>query len=91
MIYVTYGSLLDDNEGLFGFYGSEIINQTNLARKKKCLYCGMTGATARCATKRCTVTMHFQCGIERGATFQFHTTNMYVYCAKVNIEQSMRL
>ena len=80
-------SSLDDDEGLFGFYGSEVIKQIDLARKKKCHYCGMTGASVRCAEKRCNVTMHFQCGIERGATFQFHTKNMYVFCAKVKMNQ----
>ena len=80
---LTIFSILEDDEGLFGFYGSEVVKQIDLARKKKCLYCSLTGATARCATKRCTVTMHFQCGIERGATFQFHTKNMYVFCVKV--------
>ena len=84
MLFSAYAKQIgEDEEGLNGFYSSEVEKQIELARKKKCLYCLRPGATARCAAKRCNVTMHFQCGIEKGATFQFHTKNMYVFCSKV--------
>ena len=92
MLFSAYAKQIgEDEEGVLGFLNSEVEKQIELATKKKCLYCLQTGATARCATKRCNVTMHFQCGIERGATFQFHTKNMYVFCSKVITNQILLL
>ena len=92
MLFSAYAKQIgEDEEGVLGFLNSEVEKQIELATKKKCLYCLQTGATARCATKRCNVTMQFQCGIERGATFQFHTKNMYVFCSKVITNQILLL
>lgn len=67
MLFSAYAKQVgEDEEGVLGFLNSEVEKQIELASKKKCLYCIQPGATARCATKRCNVTMHFQCGIERG-------------------------
>ena len=91
MLFTAYASQVGgDEEGLYGFYSSEVVKQISLAKKKKCFYCGLTGATSRCAKKYCSVTMHFQCGVEEGAIFQFHTKNMYTFCSKVNFFQSLK-
>ena len=68
-----------DSEGLFGFYGSEVVKQLQEKSKKICKYCGKGGASAGCCRKHCQTNMHFTCGVEVGATFQFFG-NMWVHC-----------
>ena len=75
-----------DSEGLFGFYGREVLLQLGRSREKKCRYCSKTGATARCVKKACKVAMHFPCGQEAGATFQF-MGKMLVYCTQHRVRQ----
>jgi len=84
----TYNSsqLGADNEGLFGFYGAEVKSQMENAQKRRCKYCSKPGATARCNKKHCGVYMHFPCGQEAGATFQF-MGKMHTYCYMHRVRQ----
>lgn len=87
-VYVHYFCMLfcskanqvgSDSEGLFGFYGSEIVKQLEKKSKKICKYCEKPGASASCCRKHCQVSTHFTCGVKVGATFQFYG-NMWVHC-----------
>eukprot|EP00092_Neocalanus_flemingeri_P011468 GFUD01012360.1.p1 GENE.GFUD01012360.1~~GFUD01012360.1.p1 ORF type:complete len:1412 (-),score=414.50 GFUD01012360.1:12-4247(-) len=77
-----------DSEGLFGFFGEEVKQQIENGQKKLCKYCSKPGATSRCKKKRCGVMMHFPCGQEVGATFQF-TGKMTVYCKNHRVKQKV--
>ena len=87
----TYNSqqLGNDDEGLFGFFGVEVKQQIKNGKKKLCKYCSKSGATARCNKKHCNVMMHFPCGQEVGATFQF-TGKMLVFCKVHRVRQKVK-
>ena len=78
----------EDNEGLFGFSFAEVSHQMELGTKRRCRYCLLPGATARCDKKHCGVWMHFPCGQEKGATFQFNG-RMMIYCNQHRLRQKV--
>ena len=78
----------EDNEGLFGFSLAEVSNHMELGAKRRCKYCHLAGATARCDKKHCGLWMHFPCGQEKGATFQFNG-RMMIYCNQHRLRQKV--
>ena len=80
----------EDNEGLFGFSISEVSNHMVLGAKRRCKYCLLPGATARCDKKHCGLWMHFPCGREAGATFQFKG-RMMIYCTQHRLRQKVHI
>ena len=78
----------EDNEGLFGFSLAEVSNHMELGAKRRCKYCHLAGATARCDKKHCGLWMHFPCGQEKGATFQFNG-RMMIYCTQHRLRQKV--
>ena len=80
----------EDNEGLFGFSISEVSNHMVLGSKRRCKYCLLPGATARCDKKHCGLWMHFPCGREKGATFQFKG-RMMIYCTQHRLRQKVHI
>ena len=80
----------EDNEGLFGFSLAEVSNHMELGGKRRCRYCLVGGATARCDKKHCGLWMHFPCGQEKGATFQFNG-RMMIYCTQHRLRQKVHI
>ena len=78
----------EDNEGLFGFSIDEVSSQMEKGSRRRCRYCNISGATARCDKKHCGLWMHFPCGQEKGATFQF-TGRMMIYCNQHRLKQKV--
>ena len=76
----------EDGEGLFGFYGEEVRRQVEASQKKNCRYCNRPGGAAKCQKKHCNVSMHFLCGREHGATFQFYG-GMAAFCGEHRVRK----
>ena len=75
-----------DKDGLFGYYGEEVKKQMDVGEDISCQHCAKPGATARCSLDQCGASMHFPCGMEAGATFQF-MGRMDVFCKEHRLRQ----
>ncbi|XP_032226898.2 nucleolar protein dao-5 isoform X2 [Nematostella vectensis] len=60
-----------DDEGFDGFLCKDIDTELRRAKRLKCSYCHVSGASIGCVAVKCSKKFHFGCGRDKQALFQF--------------------
>ncbi|XP_076312667.1 uncharacterized protein LOC143226081 isoform X2 [Tachypleus tridentatus] len=63
-----------DEDGILGFFPSDILREVRRGKRLKCTYCGKYGATVGCCNKKCKKVFHFPCGLQNDSLSQFFGT-----------------
>ncbi|XP_022248830.1 G2/M phase-specific E3 ubiquitin-protein ligase-like, partial [Limulus polyphemus] len=63
-----------DEDGILGFFPSDILREVRRGKRLKCTYCGKYGATIGCCNKKCKKVFHLPCGLQNDSLSQFFGT-----------------